>query len=325
MYLTGRCMSCWRTADFMKTRLKLSSWHQRTASGGFTLIELLVVIAIIAILAAMLLPALSSAKAKASRIQCTSQLKQIGVAFNLFLADRNDMFPPAGLHFASGQLAWDSFLHKYMGGNAPEVDLSIGAVDVEYSPKIEKCPADRGSKVSWMGNPSWFGVRSYAMNSVGTRWGTEYQVSTRNQSYPLPAISRGVGIYWYDSAVQNADWEARGYKSAVVADNATTILMVEQAMGQQCVGNEWTCVSLGPKITDGGAQGCLYQIDYGAKPQNPSSSEGLNQGLALYKAHQNRFNYLFHDAHVQALRIEDTIGTGTLAAPRGMWTVYRGD
>ena len=318
-------MSYSRTVDHMKLRLTLLHGRCKAGRAGFTLIELLVVIAIIAILAAMLLPALSSAKAKASRIQCTSQLKQIGVAFHLFLADRNDMFPPAGLHFAGGQLAWDSFLHKYMGGNATEVDLSIGVVDVEYSPKLEKCPADRGPKVSWMGNPAWFGVRSYAMNSVGTRWGTEYQVSTRSQSYPLPAISRGVGIYWYDSAVPNADWEARGYKSAVVADNATTILMVEQAMGQQCVGNEWTCVSLGPKITDGGAQGCLYQIDYGAKPQNPGSSEGLNQGLPLYKAHQNRFNYLFHDGHVQALRIEDTIGAGTLTSPKGMWTIFRGD
>src|SRR5262245_19653699 len=92
-----------------------SPCHGRTAA--FTLIELLVVVAIIALLAALLLPALKGARDKAKQVSCLNNQKQLGIAYYLYLQDWSETFPPYYAAFNPGPYRGYSVLGKYFGSN----------------------------------------------------------------------------------------------------------------------------------------------------------------------------------------------------------------
>jgi prepilin-type N-terminal cleavage/methylation domain-containing protein/prepilin-type processing-associated H-X9-DG protein len=170
----------------------------RAAKVGFTLIELLVVIAIIAILAAMLLPALAKSKAKGNQTVCLGQLRQLQLCWAMYADDHADRIIRNDPNVGPGSQTW---ILGYMQDNNPDsTNSSLIQKGLLYaynqSVGIYRCPADLGRSI--LGGKRFPRVRSYAINGYmnGVDVGLEffgqrgYRVNKKTVEVTAPPPSR---------------------------------------------------------------------------------------------------------------------------------------
>jgi prepilin-type N-terminal cleavage/methylation domain-containing protein len=169
-----------------------------SAAAGFTLIELLVVIAIIAILAALLLPALGSAKTKAQGIQCMSNLKQLQLVFLMYPDDNNDNLTSSGYTSPVEPTAWVNGWEDFNGANLDNTDPGtlLDPIRAKFAPYLRgigvyKCPADRSTvKVNnqvvprlrsmsmgqqWAGPGDWLDPGGFMVNDTSKKYRVFYK------------------------------------------------------------------------------------------------------------------------------------------------------
>ncbi len=321
--------------------MKIPTSSESRKAHGFTLIELLVVIAIIAILAAMLLPALSKAKAKANAAKCMNNLRSMGTSHAMYLSDNKDKVMLCAIRLGgNADWTWDDYLDSYIGGAYDANQKRACCVSTNRASEVLRCPSDKYPTYisGWTANVL---RRSYSMpthnkgaQTIGGRapLATDWPPSAQNYT--------AIGIRWDFTAANQAVWRAGWnpddcrngntptfpppasgvpeprYQKAVAAgmvlDPTSTLLLTERAYNGNHAG-----YSAGVNIDNASAGQHL-----------PSSGQPLAHpaGNEL-QYHIGKYNYLMLDGHVEFVDPAASLGrtNSNRGLQTGFWTIVSND
>lgn len=288
---------------------------------AFTLVELLVVIGIIAVLISILLPALNRARRQAELVTCSSNLRQLGQAFNIYAAENKGLLPPGMLiqppipNRPEHVMTWDVFLFPYLGGKSfTDQEISQNGVPSRgRSMPIFNCPAD--TVVRFTGYQDYLS-KTYAAASAtrqaggSTEWlgmfgvvdFTQIDNATDQVIVPKPALGQ------------------RSMKLSEGRDATNTFLVGEWGHQNNIAGS-----FRGAYFSTVGAVNTVYSQFLSHPFLSPVNGTRLNHG--------GRSNYLYADGHVTTIDVSkwprqfgrELIGRGTNDQPLGPFTRNKDD